>query len=285
MRDLIKRLFGSVKPDAAVQVMPVAEAAPPAPAPAAAVDSFHIGLRDALASGWYLQESDELYRGFAINAEDVVLDAGCGDGGNSLFCGHRGAHVIVADIDAGKVEFTKQRLTETRARIVQGLVGDANPFLLEDGIASKVICMEVLEHVDDTAQFLGELVRVGKAGAHYLLSVPDPVQEHIQKKVAPASHFEKPNHIRIIEREQFEKMVTDAGLIVERHDYYGFYWSVWWLLFWVCKVDLSNAHHPLLDSWARTWELLMDSPNGEQVRKALNDFMPKSQIIIARKPG
>jgi 2-polyprenyl-3-methyl-5-hydroxy-6-metoxy-1,4-benzoquinol methylase len=287
MRKFIKSLFGLSGIGQADIVVP-AMAPPPgahvAPIDSAPVDSFHIGLRDALASGWYLQESDELYRGFAISAEDVVLDVGCGDGGNSLFCAFRGAHVIVADIDAHKVESTRQRLADTPARLVQGVVSDANPLLLEDGIASKVISMEVLEHVDDTAQFLSELVRVGKPGAQYLLSVPDPVQEHLQKKVAPASHFEKPNHVRIIERAEFEKMVTDAGLVIEGHEYYGFYWSVWWLFFWVCKVDLSNAHHPLLDSWAKTWDILMDSPNGEHVRNTLNDFMPKSQVIIARKP-
>jgi SAM-dependent methyltransferase len=281
MRKFIRSLFGIGKADI---VMP-ALAPDPAPAPPVApIDSFHIGLRDALASGWYLQESDELYRGFAISAEDVVLDVGCGDGGNSLFCANRGAHVIVADIDAHKVESSKQRLAATPARLVQGVVSDASPLPLADGIASKVISMEVLEHVDDPVQFLSELVRVGKAGAQYLLSVPDPVQEHLQKKVAPASHFEKPNHIRIIQRDEFEKMVTDAGLVIESHEYYGFYWSVWWLFFWVCKVDLSNPHHPLLDSWAKTWEILMDSPNGEHVRNTLNDFMPKSQVIIARKP-
>ncbi|WP_211462657.1 class I SAM-dependent methyltransferase [Collimonas silvisoli] len=284
MRKFIRGLLGIGKKDVAVPggAIPVTPSAPSVAV--APVDSFHIGLRDALASGWYLQQSDELYRGFAISSEDVVLDVGCGDGGNSLFCANRGAHVIVADIDAHKVESTRLRLAGTQARLVQAVVSDANPLLLEDGIASKVISMEVLEHVDDPAQFLSELVRVGKKGAQYLLSVPDPVQEHLQKKVAPASHFEKPNHIRIIQRDEFEKMVTDAGLVIEGHEYYGFYWSVWWLFFWVCKVDLSNPRHPLLDSWAKTWEILMDSPNGEHVRNALNDFMPKSQVIIARKP-
>ncbi|MEO6919490.1 MAG: class I SAM-dependent methyltransferase [Collimonas sp.] len=282
MKKFLKNLFGIGDQEL---VVPAAPATAVAPAVASApIDSFHVGLRDALASGWYLQESDELYRGFVITADDVVLDIGCGDGGNSLFCANRGAHVIVADIDAAKVESTRQRLADTPARLVQGLVGDANPLALESGFVSKVICMEVLEHVDDPAQFLSELVRVGRSGSHYLLSVPDPVQEHLQKKVAPASHFEKPNHIRIIQRDEFEKMVTAAGLTIERHEYYGFYWSVWWLFFWVCKVDLSDARHPLLDSWASTWETLMDSPNGEHVRNALNDFMPKSQVIIARKP-
>ncbi|WP_246542163.1 class I SAM-dependent methyltransferase [Collimonas antrihumi] len=277
---MFKRFFGSRKSEAVVPEAPATVAVPPA----AAIDSFHVGLRDALESGWYLHESSELYRGFVISAEDVVLDIGCGDGGNSLFCANHGAHVIVADIDAAKVESTMQRLVETPARLVQGLVGDANPLKLEDGIASKVVCMEVLEHVDDTAQFLSELARVGKSGAHYLLSVPDPVQETLQKGLAPPWYFEKPNHIRIIQRDEFEKMVTDAGLVIERHEYFGFYWSVWWLFFWNCKVDLSNASHPLLDNWAKTWEALLDTPNGEQVMRVLNDFMPKSQIIIARKP-
>lgn len=251
--------------------------------PVSPIDSFHIGLKDALLSGWYLQESNELYRGFSIGVEDVVLDVGCGDGGNALFCANRGAHMIVADIDAIKVESTKLRLAATSAREVQGVVTDANPLLLADGIASKVVSTEVLEHVDDPVQFLSELVRVGKSGAQYLLTVPDPVQEQLQMKVAPVSYFQKPNHIRIIQRDEFEKMVTDAGLVIESHSYYGFYWSVWWLFFWVCKIDIDNAQHPLLENWAKTWEILMNSPNGDRVRNVLNDFMPKSQIIIARK--
>ncbi|NKI70556.1 methyltransferase domain-containing protein [Collimonas pratensis] len=284
MRKLLKKIFGTGKEAEVVELAPAPAAVAAQPPAVVPVDPFHLGLSDALASGWYLQDSDELYRGFQISADDVVLDVGCGDGGNALFCANRGAHVIVADIDPVKVDATKQRLADSSARVVQGLVSDVNPLPLVDGVASKVISMEVLEHVDDPAQFLRELVRVGRSGAQYLLTVPDPVQEQLQKEVAPAAYFQKPNHIRIIQRDEFEKMVTDAGLVIEDHSYYGFYWSIWWLFFWVCKVDHSNAHHPLLDSWTKTWEILMQSPNGEQVRKTLNDFMPKSQVIIAHKP-
>ncbi|CRO36601.1 hypothetical protein PAERUG_P12_London_17_VIM_2_11_09_04363 [Pseudomonas aeruginosa] len=39
-----------------------------------------LGLRDAVLSGWFNQETDELFSGFPISAEDTVLDVGCGDG-------------------------------------------------------------------------------------------------------------------------------------------------------------------------------------------------------------
>ena len=74
-------------------------AAPPAPAP---VDPYMLGLRDAVLSGWFNQETDELFSGFPISAEDTRARRGCGDGGNVHFCAMRGARIIIADIDAGK---------------------------------------------------------------------------------------------------------------------------------------------------------------------------------------
>ncbi len=247
-------------------------------------DHFGSGLKDAYMDGWYDSANGILYTGFPVNAEDVVVDIGCGDGGAALFCANRGAHVICADISADKVASTLERLSSTPARKVEGVVSDANPLLIADAVASKVICMEVIEHVEDPAHFLSELVRIGKPGAHYLLTVPDPVAEHMQKGVAAEVYFQHPNHIRIIERAEFEKMVTDAGLVIESHTYYGFYWALWFMFFWISKVDLTNPDHPLLTHWTRTWEALMSNPETRQLRTNLNQLMPKSQAIIARKP-
>jgi SAM-dependent methyltransferase len=280
MRKLINRLLGGRRAMQGKAIVPQVAAAPRVPE----ANHFDIGLKDAGYDGWYRVDSGELYEGFAIRAEDVVVDVGCGDGGCALFCANRGAHVIVADIDAAKVAATTQRLSGTPAREVQGVVSDANPLLLPDGVASKIISMEVLEHVDDPAQFLRELVRIGKPGAQYLLTVPDPVAEQLQVGLAPEVYFQKPNHVRIIQRDQFEQLVADAGLVIERHSYYGFYWSLWWLFFWVCKVDLADPQHPLLNSWTRTWEALLGSPQGSLVRQRMNALMPKCQAIVARKP-
>ncbi|SEM61706.1 Ubiquinone/menaquinone biosynthesis C-methylase UbiE [Pseudomonas sp. ok272] len=275
MLSLLKKLAAGKEP---APMSAVAE--PTAPT----VDSFQLGLEDAVLSGWFNQQTDELYTGFKISAQDTVLDVGCGDGGNVHFCGMRGAKVICADIDAAKVAATAERLKDTPARDVECHVTDCNPLPLPDAIATRIVSTEVIEHVDDPAQFLAELVRVGQPGALYLLSVPHPSSENLQQGIAAEQYFQKPNHIRVISEDQFKQMVADAGLEVISHSQFGFYWSMWMLLFWEAKVDLNDANHPLLNHWAQMWRLILDTPRGPQLKQALDALVAKSQVIIARKP-
>lgn len=263
---------------------PVPAPAAPVAAPAAKADSYALGLHDAVLSGWFNQQTDELFKGFVVSADDTVLDVGCGDGGNVHFCGMRGAKIIIADIDGAKVEATRQRLSDTPARDIECHVTDCNPLPIADATATRVVSTEVIEHVDDPAQFLAELVRVGKPGALYLLSVPHPSSEDLQKDIAAPEYFQKPNHIRVISEDQFKAMVNEAGLEIISHSQYGFYWSLWMLLFWEAKVDLSDPDHPLLNHWANTWQAVLDSPRGLQIKQALDAVVAKSQVIIARKP-
>jgi SAM-dependent methyltransferase len=277
---------------------PRREAVPPAASfiPTDDIDPRVVGLHDSVQSGWFRMEQHEIFEGFPIVPEDVVVDVGCGDGNYSTLCGQWGAHVIFSDVDSSNVAITRQRLAATAARQATGIVGDADPLPLEDGIATKVICTEVLEHVDDPVRLLAELVRVGKSGALYLLSVPDAVQEGLQHKLAPPEFFVKPKpgagpirglfggHLRTIGREEFVKLATDAGLIVERHEFVGFFWSLWMAFFWICNVDFRSPRHSLLAHWARTWKHVLDAPDGHRVKTPFDNFMPKSQVIVARKP-
>lgn len=248
------------------------------------LDTMEVSQRDEYLSGWYRRETGELLEGFAIGPEDVVIDVGCGDGHMVHFCASRGAEVIFVDVDAEKVANVEELMRKLPARAATPVVSDANPLPLPDGCASKVIATEVLEHVDDPEQFMRELVRIGAPGAQYLLSVPDPVCESVQKPIAAPAYFEKPNHIRIFGRTEFDELVRRSGLVIERRVQYGFYWSIWWCLFWACKQDLSDPWHPLLQNWDKTWGSLLELPDGMRIKRALDEFMPKSQAVVARKP-
>ncbi len=268
----------------AVAHTPEPAAATPAPEPAVTEEPVDPALQDNLLSGWFSAQTGELFTGFKISAEDSVLDIGCGAAGFTNFCASQGAEIIFADINPDVVAAAEETLKHSAARALMPLVTDANPIPLPDNRVNKIIAMEVLEHVEDPAQFLRELVRVAKPGAQFLLTVPDPVGEKVQLDIAPAVYFEHPNHIRIIERDEFTQLVTDAGLVIEQQSSYGFYWSVWWFFFWACKQDLSPPWHPLLEQWTNTWNTLLALPDGPRIKKALDKSMPKSQVIIARKP-
>ena len=256
------------------------------PRPASMVaDGTHaanVGLRDAVLAGWYSTETGELFKGFSIRAGDVVADIGCGDGGNAAFCGRFAARVMVADIDAGRVASTVQRVRDAGHAEVEGYVTDGDPLPIASASATRIVCTEVLEHVPDAARFLAELVRIGAPGAEYLLAVPDPLSERLQRPVAYDGYFAEPNHVRIIERDGFAALVESAGLTITRRTGFGFYWTMWMLMFWQSGIEIGGSH-PILDAWSRAWSAFLDTEEGCQAKLALDAILPKSQLILARK--
>lgn len=240
---------------------------------------------EAKQFGWYQSTTSELVGGFQISRDDTVIDVGCGEGGTCRFAGDCGAKVIAVDIDHRMIEIVSKKMQRSRARSYLGLVSDANPLPIPDATATRVVAQEVLEHVDNPAGFIAELVRVGKPGAQYLISVPDPRAEAIQRRLAHPSYWEKPNHLHVFEHDELNRLVEEAGLRIENKTHYSFYWSMWWTLFWANSEGTMSrvSHTPVLKNWNKTWRSLMAAPNGEHVRRVLDEFMPKSQIVTARK--
>ena len=237
---------------------------------------------DAEQSGWYLEETGQLCDGFVINADDVVVDVGTGTGGMAMFAARQGAEVVATDIDEQAIERLNNLAKGKFEGPLRAVVSDTNPLPIADGFATKVICSEVLEHVPDPAHFVNELARIGGPGAEYLITVPDPVAENIQRSVAPPVYWAPPNHVRIFQRDEFQNLIKSVGLDISHLGRSSFYWSVWWILFWSAKHDLSEPEGPLLRSWSKTWYTLISDPETAHVRDALNEFMPKSQVIVAK---
>lgn len=243
--------------------------------------------KEAELFGLHKSECGEYFPQFCIEASDTLVDVGCGIGGACVFAADEGAEVIGVDIDPGMIELTNKRLREeTTSQRWQTHVSDSNPLPLQSAIATRVICQEVLEHVDNPAAVLSELARIGRPNALYLLSVPDPVAEKVQKDLAPESYWRKPNHLRIFERDAFDRLVEDAGLTIEGRSSYSFYWSMWWLLFWAepqVTRRFGGPITPVLRNWNKTWSALLAAPQGPHIKKALDKFMPKTRFILARK--
>lgn len=284
---MIKRMLARWLPARAAQT----SAEPPA-----TLSPRDVGLHDAVLDGWFLNDSGELLKGFAITADDCLLDVGCGEGVATLFAVRQGASVIFTDSEHDKVRDLARQVEAHGAKASLGLVSNSLPLPLADGCASKVVCMEVLEHIAEPEPFMAELVRMGRPGAQYLLSVPAPAGEHLQKGIAPASYYQSPNHVQIFSAERFAALVEEAGLVIEHRQASGFFWVMGMIFFWAgeraagrdpggaVRDRIQPPFMPLMESWARTWQDLLTQPGGVAIKQTLDSFLPKSQVIIARKP-
>jgi SAM-dependent methyltransferase len=221
-----------------------------------------------------------------ITSVDLVVDIGCGDGQVCALAGQSGAEVIGIDIGAKFIEEAVQRMRLTPARGFRGIVSNCDPVPLPDGIASVVLCTEVLEHVDIPERLLADLVRIGKPGARYLLSVPDPVSEAIMRVAAPRWYFEA-NHQRVYGREEFHTLVTAAGLEAKEHLYFGFPEAMAWFVRMLYGMENADALPPpppsLLSDWDQFVSRLAAMPRGLDVLHALSQYVPKSHVLIAEK--
>ncbi|MBB3172779.1 ubiquinone/menaquinone biosynthesis C-methylase UbiE [Endobacter medicaginis] len=244
----------------------------------------HVGLHAISLHGWFRADLGQLYPGFPVGPEDVVADIGCGDGGASLFCARQGARVILSDLDADRLVRAGARVAAVAPGRVETRHGNGEALPIADATATRTICMEVIEHVEDPDALTAELFRITRPGGLLLLACPHPRSEAVQQEIAPPSYFAHPNHIRILQPEHTVQHLANAGFEIVRTDTYGFYEAVWWAMFWSTGVELGERH-PVFDAWATTWKLMLQTKDGLRVQRALDSALPKSQVVIARRPA
>ncbi len=145
----------------------------PATADAQRLDRFsdRVHAREAHLNGWFDEEHGELIAGFPVLASDTLVDVGCNDGYFTMFCANRGAEIIAVDVDQEALDRLSRALAQSAARAYRCVLSDAHPLPLPAGLADKVVCTEVLEHVDDPGQLLAEFCTGSARMTPYTCSV------------------------------------------------------------------------------------------------------------------
>lgn len=244
-----------------------------------------VGLRDAMASGWFDVAASQIVPGVTVDSSDTVVDIGCGEGNLLSFCAGQGASIVGVDNHAETLKAAERRLADIGHTGVFHEYSGVGPLPLPDGTATVVLCTEVLEHVADPDHLMIELVRIAAPGARFVISVPAAESEELTRRQAPPGYFETPNHIQVFDEERFRALVERSGLEVQSITRLGFFWTVWFALHWHTGVSATVGRHPVLDLWTATWDTLLDSPGGESAKAALDASLPKSQLIVARRPN
>ena len=96
---------------------------------------------------------------------------------------------------------------------------------------------ETLEHVESPVAVMQKLVRAGEPGALYLLAVPGEVGEKIQQQLAPEGYFKHPNHVRILNGDEFAILVEESGLVIESTTANALFWVFWMCMHWIIEIQ------------------------------------------------
>ncbi len=149
-----------------------------------------------------------------------VLDIGCGGGFTSEFIAKKGAAVSGIDLSDVSIETAKMHSKESDL-IIDYRSGTAENLPYENDSFDVIICVDVLEHLEDAAIAIAEVKRVLKPGGIFLFDTINKtlkskfimiwLLEYIKKEIPKGTHdwgmFIPPSQmIGYLEKEEFKNI-------------------------------------------------------------------------------
>ncbi|MFP6834656.1 MAG: class I SAM-dependent methyltransferase [Pseudomonadales bacterium] len=224
---------------------------------------------------------------------DRVLDLGCGEGRHAITAYLNAAvRVVGLDLSHNDLLTARDRYAEFQdpndsSRQVDFLRASGLRLPFGDASFDKVICAEVLEHIEDFETVLAEIQRVLKPGGTLAVSVPRFGPEWVCWQLSAAYHQVEGGHVRIFKAKDLQRAVettTDGrhprpGLtFLSRHWAHGLHSPYWWLrcLFWKRGEDIwpVRLYHRFL-----VWDLMQKPLLTRVLESLLNPLIGKSVVM------
>jgi 2-polyprenyl-3-methyl-5-hydroxy-6-metoxy-1,4-benzoquinol methylase len=101
-----------------------------------------------------------------------IVDAGCGVGNFTQLLAGRADRVVAADLSAQNLAVLRERFAGQPQVVVEraDLDGDLSGLAAHD--PDTIVCLDVLEHIDDDVGLLARLRGIVRPGGHLLVKVP-----------------------------------------------------------------------------------------------------------------
>lgn len=226
------------------------------------------------------------FRRLPLAQRDLVLDAGCGEGRHVFECFRHDCSVLGMDLSHRSLLKARYVLGQMRERKeakgrVLLLRGDALRFPFPDGTFDKIICAEVIEHVDDEHRGIAELARILKTRGKIAVTVPTLFTEHLYDKLSQ-EYFRTPGgHVRKVVPQALARSMEENGLQVYAVGFAHAFHSPYWMLRCLCGLHDEKAIIPLV--YRKFLHLALFSKPLRLSEKLCNYFFPKSIILYAQK--
>ena len=146
---------------------------------------------------------------------DKVIDVGCGSGVVADHIASTGAEVVGVDANRSAITFATQHFARTNLEFRVGTAGDLR---FDDGAFTKIVFMEVLEHlsVAEAEPVMTILRRLAAPGGRLLVTTPNysgvwPALEAVVDRTGRAAHMAHDQHVSRYNRSQLERLLESAS--------------------------------------------------------------------------
>lgn len=219
------------------------------------------------------------------------IDVGAGAGRHSYEALRRGADVTAYDLDEVELKGVAEMFDAMvaagevppggKARVQ---VGDALSLPYPDGHFDTVLASEILEHVPQDEQAIGELVRVLAPGGMLAVTVPRWLPERICWALSDEYHANEGGHIRIYRADALRAKLVAAGLVAtHQHHAHALHSPFWWLK---CAVGVRRETHPAVKAYHRllVWDMMQAPAATRVAERMLDPLIGKSVALYFQKP-
>jgi len=162
--------------------------------------------------------------------------------------------------------------------------GDARQLPFVDQSFDKIICSEVLEHLEDYGAVLREIKRVLKPNGILGISVPRAWPEKICWALSADYHQVEGGHIRIFNAKHLQAEIEQLGFsLIHRHWAHALHVPFWWLkcLWWKQQNSwFLKLYHRFL-----VWDLLQKPWFTRRLEQGLNPILGKSLVMYFKCRG
>jgi SAM-dependent methyltransferase len=228
------------------------------------------------------------YKILSFKDGDKLLDVGCGEGRHVIHaCLEHNIFGVGVDLSMRDLKTTAERFApfakynHNNCFSIQQT--DASKLPFADKSFDKIICSEVLEHIENYPAVLQEINRVLKPNGILAVSVPRAWPEKICWRLSAAYHQVEGGHIRIFNARQLRVEIESLGFaFTHRYWAHALHSPFWWLkcLCWDWQDNswLIKTYHRLL-----VWDLMQKPWLTQTLEKLLNPVLGKSVVMHFRK--
>jgi SAM-dependent methyltransferase len=147
-----------------------------------------------------------------------TFDAGCGNGGFSIYAARLGNEVVAASFSSREQEDARRRAHLVGVTNIDFRTLDLRE--LEDhrdslGLFDQIICFETIEHVNGDQELVSSLASMLRPGGRLLLTTPYDEHRPLFSEELHPSTVEDGSHVRYgYSPERLRQIAQDAGLAI-----------------------------------------------------------------------